>query len=167
MSPAHRRYLVLEQGVGAAVVNFVINAAIAAILFYGQASVPLWGTQSIAGDTIGTTFFLPLLTCLIVTRVARGQLRGGRPIGLGWTRTSHPLLGWLPIGTFRRGLAFGLLSTALVAPPAVWALAALHVTMLSFGQFIVFKAAFAAALAAVVTPIITVWAIAEGPRAEE
>src|SRR5207249_1040211 len=108
MSPSHRRYLVLEQGVGAAIVNFVLNAAIAALLFYSQATIPLWGTQSIAGDTIGTTFFLPFLTCLIVTRVARGQMRGGRPIGLGWTRTSHPVLGWLPIGTLRRGLAFGL-----------------------------------------------------------
>src|SRR5262249_22322469 len=149
-------------GVGAAIVNFVLNAGIAALLFYGQSTVPLWGQQSIAGDTIGTTFFLPLFTCLIVTRIARGQIRGGRPIGLGWTRVTHPVLGWLPIGTFRRGVVFGLLTMALVAPPAVWALTVLDVTILSFRQFVLFKATFAAALAAVVTPVIALWAIAEG-----
>src|SRR5262249_59211424 len=85
MSPAQQRYLVLEQGVGAAIVNFVFNAGIAALFFYGQTHVPLWGAQCIAGDTLGTTFILPFITCLVVTRIARGQMRGGRPIGLGWT----------------------------------------------------------------------------------
>src|SRR5262249_35640990 len=119
MSPAHRRYLLLEQGIGAGVVNFLINALIARLSFRGQARVPLWGQQSIAGDTIATCLLLPLITCLIVTAVARRQMRSGRLAALGWTPVSHPPLGWLPRGTFVRGLAFGIVCVLVVAPPAV------------------------------------------------
>ncbi len=94
MSRAQRRYLLFEQGVGAAVFNFLLNAAIAWLIFRGADVVPLWGQQSIAGDTIGTSVILPFLTCLIV-----------------------------------------------------------------------FKASFAAAEALVVTPLVALWAIAEGPAA--
>ena len=160
MSPAQRKYLLLEQGVGAAVVNFVLNAGIAALIFHRYDVVPLWGQQSIVGDTIGTTFMLPLLTCLIVTRLARGQIRAGKVAALGWTRTSHPLLTWLPDNTGRRGLVLGLVCAALVAPPAVWVLSALDIGTMSFWRFVLFKATFAAALAAVITPVIALWAIA-------
>src|SRR5205823_4376911 len=105
MPPAVRRYLLLEQGVGAAVFNFVLNAAIAWAMFRSVDVVPLWGQQSIMGDTIGTCFLLPLLTCLIVTRLVRGHMRAGKVASLGWTRASHPVLGWLPRTTPRRGVA--------------------------------------------------------------
>ncbi len=164
MSPDHRRYLLLEQGLGAALVNFVLNALIAWAMFRGHDFVPLFGQQSIAGDIVGTTFLLPLLTCLIVTPLARGQLRSGRLAPLGWTTVSHPVLGWLPAGTFRRALALGAICTVIVAPIAI-SLLALQVTALSFWRFIAFKAIFAAVLAAFVTPIIALWAIA-GTRAE-
>ncbi len=162
MSPAHRRYLLIEQGVGGGVVNFVLNLGIAALLFRGLATVPLWGQQSIAGDTIGTTFLLPLITCLIVTPLAQRQLRAGSLAALGWTRSSHPVLGWLPRRTFPRALAFGVITTVLAAPVSIWALGALDVDTLSFERFLLFKAAYAAVLGAVVTPVVALWAIAEG-----
>src|SRR5215510_9258235 len=99
MSSAHRRYLLLEHGLGAAATNFIINAVIAWLTFRGVARVPLWGYQSIAGDTIGTSLLLALL---------------------GVAEMPH-------------------------------------------GSFIVFKAAFAAALAALVTPVIALSAIANPP----
>src|SRR5262249_39811567 len=96
MSPAQRRYLLLEQGVGAGVVNFAINAAIAWVAFRGMTTVPLWGQQSIAGDTIGTTFLLPFITTLIASRLVRGHVRSGRIAGLAWD--SSPLGRWMPRG---------------------------------------------------------------------
>jgi hypothetical protein len=167
MSPAHRRYLLLEQGVGAAVVNFMLNAGIAALTFRGAATVPLWGQQSIAGDTIGTTFLLPLITCLIVTPLAQRQLRAGTLSGLGWTRSSHPMLGLLPRRTFPRGLALGLICVVLAAPASILTLGAFEVAAMSFGQFVLCKAAFAAVLGAVVTPVIALWAIAEAQSTEQ
>src|SRR5436190_1052786 len=107
VSPAQRRYLLLEQGVGAAGFNFLLNAAIAWLMFRGADAVPLWGQQSIAGDTIGTSIILPFLTCLIATRLVRGHVRSGKVAPLGWSRDTQPWLGWLQRGTLARGLVLG------------------------------------------------------------
>src|SRR5204863_424500 len=104
VSRAHRRYVFLEQGVGAAGFNFLLNASIAWLIFRGAEMVPLWGQQSIAGDTIGTSIILPFLTCLIATRLVRGHVRSGKVAPLGWSRDTQPWLGWLPRGTLARGL---------------------------------------------------------------
>ncbi len=167
MTRAHRRYLLLEQGLGAAVFNFVLNAGIAWLMFRGQEEVPFWGQQSIAGDTIGTSLILPLLTCLCVTPMARRRVVGGRLAPLGWTPRSHPFLGWLPRATLRRGLALGAAGVVLLAPVTLLALHAFDVDAMSLGAFVVFKAAFAAAAALVVTPLIALWAIAEAPAQPE
>jgi hypothetical protein len=161
MSPAHKRFLLLEEGVGSVIVNLLINGVIAYLMFRGAESVPLWGQQSIAGDTIGTTFFLPLITCLIVTPLARGQVRSGRvqPVD------GFPLgLRWMPRRPLWRGALLGGICVAAVAPLAVTALVVFGVVQQSFWQFVVFKAIFAAALGAVVTPLIALWAIAGGGR---
>ena len=167
MPRAVRHYLLVEQGVGAAVFNFVLNAAIAGAMFRSVDVVPLWGQQSIMGDTIGTCFLLPFLTCLIATRLARGHVRAGKVAPLGWTRASHPLLGWLPQSTARRGVALGLACIALLAPLAFIALRVLDVAGLSFWRFVVFKGGFAAVAAALVTPLVALWAIAEAPTPGE
>lgn len=161
MSQTRSRYLLLEQGVGSAFINFVLNAAIAWAMFRGWSVVPLWGQQSIAGDTAGTTFFLPFFTCLIVTRMTTKHVRSGRVPAFSWSRASHPVLRLMPDTTVRRAVLLGFLAMALVAPPVVWGLSALHVLQLPFWSFIVFKATFAAALAAVVTPLIGLCAIAD------
>ena len=165
MSPAQRRYLLLEQGVGAAGFNFLLNAAIAWLMFRGADVVPLWGQQSIAGDTIGTSVILPFLTCLIATRLVRGHVRSGKVAPLGWSRDTQPWLGWLPRGTLARGLALGGAGLLVFAPPVLLAHVALGVTQLGLGRFVVFKASFAAAEALVVTPLVALWAIVEGPAA--
>jgi hypothetical protein len=160
VSPAHRRFLLLENGLGSAFVNFLINAGIALLLFRHLDVVPLWGTESIAGDTIGTCFFLPFLTGLIVTRLARRRVAAGEIEGSGWTRATHPVLGWLPRRTVRRSLALGGLCAAAVAPAAIATLTILDVRELPLGRFVLAKAVFAAVLAALVTPVIALWAIA-------
>jgi hypothetical protein len=154
MSAAHRRYLILELGVGAAVINFLINGAIAWGMFRSAATVPFWGQQSIGADTIGTTFFLPFFTCLIVTPLGHRQVRSGKLPALSWRRATHSILGRLPSKTLRRAFALGVLYMIAVAPPAIWALTSLGVEQMSFGGFVLFKATFAAALSVVVTPLI-------------
>jgi hypothetical protein len=154
MSSAHRRLLVVEQGVGSAVINFVINGVIAWAMFRSMITVPLWGQQSIAGDTIGTSFMLPFITCLIVTPLVHRQIRSGKIPRLEWRRAAHPALGRLPGSTVPRALVFGIICAIAVAPLAVWALSVLDVTQMSLWRFLTFKATYAAALAAVVTPLI-------------
>lgn len=159
MSPVHKRFLLLEEGLGSVVVNLLLNGLIAFLMFRGAARVPLWGQQSIAGDTVGTTFFLPLFTCLIVTPLARKQIKAGRfaPI------PGAPLgLQWMPASTFWRGAVLGVITALMVAPAALATLMVLGVHEQSFWGFVAFKAMFAAALGAPVTPLIALWAIAAG-----
>lgn len=165
MSPEHVRFLLLEQGIGAAVFNFVLNGGIAWLLFRGLERVPLWGQQSIAGDTIATCFFLPFFTALIVTPLVRKRMRSGTIAALRWTRETHPTLGWLPSGTGKRALVLGGACALAVGPLSVWALARLHVAELALWPFVGFKAAYAAALAFLVTPLISLWAMAAPERA--
>lgn len=161
MHAHHLRFLVLEQGIGSAVFNFLLNGAIAWLLFRALGTVPLWGQQSIAGDTIATCFFLPFLTTLIVTPLARNRVRDGSVAALPWTRATHPRLRWLPSGTVQRGLVLGIAGAVVIAPVSVIVLRWAGVQDLPFWRFVWFKAAFAAVLALIVTPVISIWAIAE------
>jgi hypothetical protein len=159
MSPGHLRFLLLEQGIGAAVVNFLLNGAIAWLLFRGVPQVPLWGQQSIAGDVVGTCFFLPLITTLIVTPLVRRRVSAGTLAALGWTRETHRPLGWLPNGTGRRALVLGIICALVVGPLSVWVLSRLDVAELALWSFIGFKAVFSAGLGLLVTPVISLWAM--------
>ena len=159
MSPTHRRYLLLDQGIGAGVVNLLLNAAIAWATFRGATTVPLWGQQSIGGDTIGTTFFLPFFTTLIASRIVRSQVRSGRVPPLPWAGPS--LLRRLPASLAGRGTLLGIACIAVVGIPATWMMGAADVGPMTFGGFIAFKALFAAVLGMVVTPVIARMALAD------
>ena len=161
MSSRQRTFLLLEQGIGSVLVNLPLNALIAWLAFRGAAEVPFWGSQSIAGDTIGTCFVLPLITTLIVTPLSRHRVRSGTLEPLAWTERMRATLGRLPAGTWWRGVAFGALTAVAVAPLALAALRGGGMDALSVGSFVAFKAVFAAALGALVTPIIAGYAIAE------
>lgn len=161
LAAAHRTYALRDQGIGAAIVNFLINGAIAWLMFRSLAAVPLWGQQSIAGDTIGTGFFLPFITCLIVTPLTLRQVRSGTLPVPAWSRVDHPLLARLPRGAAARGAVLGAIGALLLAPPVVFALSALGVGELELWRFIAFKAIFAAILAALVSPLIALAAIGD------
>jgi hypothetical protein len=161
VGPRHRRFLLVEQGVGSALFNIVLNTGIAWALFRHLDVVPLWGRESIGGDTLATCFFLPFFTALIVTPLVRRRVRRGGIDALPWTRASHPVLAWLPAGTLHRALALGGACLAAVGPLAVLALHGLSIGPLDVGPFIALKAGFAGLLALLVTPVISLWALAE------
>jgi hypothetical protein len=161
MTDVHYRYLWLEQGIGAAIFNVVVSAGIAWLLFRPLDVVPLWGPQSIAGDTIATCFFLPFLTCLIVTRLAHREVRRGRLPAPRWRRTSHPVLRRLPAGTGRRAVVLGVLGVLLVAPVTIALLDAANIGALGFTGFVSFKALYAGVLGAAVTPVVALAALGD------
>jgi hypothetical protein len=163
VSSSPRTFLLLEQGVGSVVVNLPLNVAIAWLSFRGASEVPFWGSQSIAADTIATCFLLPLITTLIVTPLSRSRVRSGSVRPLDWTAGMRSTLGWLPSGTWWRGVAFGALATLVIAPVALIALRVLDVDAMRFGPFVAFKGAFAAALGVLVAPMVAGYAIAADP----
>ncbi len=156
LTPAQRRFLLLDNGVGPCVANLLINGVIAWMLYRNATRVPLWGQSSIAGDTIATAFLLPAITCLIVTPLARGRVRTGR-----LAAASDASWGWIPRNVLWRALLIGLVCLIALTPLTLLAFGALGIGELTPWHFVYYKASFAAIEGAVVTPFLALWAISE------
>ena len=158
LSTAHRRLLILDNGVGSAVFNFVLNGVIAWLLFRTATSVPMWGESSVGVDTLITAFLLPFFTCLIVSRVVERRVTQGHVPPLA--PAELPQAGWPRRSTLARSLFLGAAGVLLAAVPVVAALSFSGFSgFAGLWPFVGFKATFAALLAAVVTPLIGWWAL--------
>jgi hypothetical protein len=161
MRKEHYLYLILFQGVGAGVLNFFINAAIAMAMFYSIPLIPLWGMQSIMADFLGTIFILSFITSCIVTPMTHKTVATEKLPASTWRRGSHSLLGRLPSKNLPRAAAFGLVFLLVFAPVVIVAVYASDIRELAFREFIIFKGVYAAVLAAIVTPIIALAALGD------
>lgn len=167
MRPEHRRFLVVDEVIGSSIVNFAINGALAWLTYRSLPSVPLFGRTSMAADTAVTALVLPLLTALIGTPlvrlgVARGKLPrpDAPPPSRAPSRSlSRSLSRWRPRSSVARGLVLGVASLLWVAAPCILVFALVGPASLPTARFIWVKASFAAALGALVTPLIGWWAL--------
>ena len=159
LSAEQRRFLWIGQSLVPFAINLVLNGAIGWAMFRGMEQVPFWGQSSIGGDTLGTSFFLPAITCLIVTPLVRGEVRKGAAAAFrgalaGWLRRfQRPLV--------LRACAIGTVCIPFAGGLAVVLLSALGVDALGFAPFLGWKALYAGVLAALVTPPIALLALAD------
>jgi hypothetical protein len=154
LSAAQRKFVVGDLIVGPAIVNFLLNYGIAWVLFRSKGSVPLWGQDSIGGDSLITAVILTWLTALIVTRTTSAAIGKGKFSALSlaqaasWVRAMSARNAWI------RGVSLGLAAAIVIALPTIILLPQLGVSQLAAADFLYFKACFAAVLAMIVTPII-------------
>jgi hypothetical protein len=148
---ASHRTLLWGQAAGGLAVNLFLNGAVAWWTFPPVAKLPL-----------GTSFFLPLVTCLVLTTVVRRMLRAKR-------MDSVPRSG-LPIGIrlwpqhiVGRGAIVGLLSILLCALPTLALLTQLGIESMSRGEVTTYKAIYTAVLGVLVTPLFGWRALADQP----
>lgn len=160
LSDAHKK-LLAGQAVGGLVLNFLLNGTTAWVGFPPVASLPLWARGNcVAGDTIGTSFFLPLTTCLILTPFVRRALRRGALPAVpraelpGWAR-------WLPANFVARGALVGLMSALTLALLTLALLTGAGVEAMTRGQDVLFKAIYTAILGVVVTPLFGLRALGD------
>ncbi len=162
LSSKQRQYLFVGQCLIPFVISFVLNGLIGLLMFRGVNPVPIWGINLSAGpDLIGTCFFLPATTCVIVTPIVRHHVRGGmvEPVS-----AAEDLPIWLQ--PFRRPLAtraalFGLVGLAFIGSLVAAALLSVGPTHFELRPFLWFKASFSAVLGGAITPIIGIAALAE------
>lgn len=165
LGAAHKKTLAY-QALGGFFGNLALNGASAWFLFPPVASLPLWARGNcVAGDTIGTSFFMSLITCLVLTPLTRRTLapRGTTP---PLDRAALPAwVRWLPGNVAGRGATVGLICALTVALATLWALTAAGVTEMTRGDVTVFKAVYTALLGVVITPIFGLRALADAaPR---
>ena len=157
LSPEHRSFLIVHQGVVPTLFNLVLNGVIAWLLFRSAASVPLWGESGMGIDLLATAFLLPFLTCVIVSRLIGRQVRSGKLTPLPIEQI--PRAGWSHRSVLARGAVLGAGGLLLGAGPLVVALTLGEARPFEVGAFIGFKAVWAALLAAVATPLVGWWAL--------
>jgi hypothetical protein len=153
-SPEQRRYLFLQNMLGAAFVNLLINGALGWLITRGLAVFPLWGFPGAAVDLAATGFGVTFGTCVAA--------RVGVSWDVGRGRIAPPVLlpqhaAWfrrLPANTFSRSLWLGLLSLPTFVLPLLLLLAFSEAPALERTAFIWLKAGFSAVQAAIVTPLI-------------
>lgn len=167
LSTPQRQYLLVGQCAVPIVINFVLNGVIGLLMFRGVNPVPTWGISSSAGpDLIGTCFFLPAITCLIVTPLVGRHLRSGMVEGV----KPGSLPAWLR--PLRRPLAaraalFGLAGLVVFGGMVAACLLSIGPEQFGLAPFLWFKASFSAVLGGLVTPAIGIVALVEAePRVQ-
>jgi hypothetical protein len=161
----NRRWVIVNALVATAVINVVVNLVIDLLTVAGHGRIPLWEPPLVRPSTaltlIGTLFLLPFLTTLLASRAVHHDLEGGSIERL----TLSGRLGDLPASRPRRGAALGLTSLVVLGPPLLIAMTALDFPDLGHGRFVAYQVGLAVLLGAVVTPLIAIRAMADGPTA--
>jgi hypothetical protein len=166
LTPAHRRFLIRDALVIAALVNAGLSALIAWLFTLSeeeipQAAVPLVEGPSVIVDTVATCFVLPFLTTLVITTVIWKELRDGHLTRLPLTPGSPAER--LPDTRLRRAAWIGLLCLLVFGPISAALLLLFDYGDISTGEFVLFKALFGIVLGALVTPWIALVAFADEP----
>jgi glutathione S-transferase-like protein len=168
---AHRKWIVGKAVIATAAFNLMLNGAIAWLGVQGQEEVHFWGTPlvetSIFWNVLGTLFLLPLITCGLVMTAVRRDVALGSLTSLSGLRAPYPSLSALPSGRLQRGLTLGVMAVIGLAPPLIIGLVVSGLSELTQEQFVVYQAAFAVTLGAVVTPIIALYAMADPSEAPQ
>jgi hypothetical protein len=160
LTAEQRGYIIVGHCLLAIAINVGINGLIGWLTFRGVDPVPIWGVESSGGpDLIGTSLFLPAITCLIVTPIVRRHVRAGKVAPI-----TAALPGWLR--PFRRRLParaafFGLAGLAGVGGAVAAALLTLGPDAMPLATFLGIKVAYSGALGGLVQPMIGVVALSD------
>lgn len=162
LQPEHRKLLVIDQGAVAFVINVVLNGGIAWLLFRSASTIPIWGETSVGVDLVATAILLPILTCLIVSRIVGGEVRKGKLPPL--PSDQIPISGWSHRSSFLRGVFLAGCAIVVFALPVVVALSIADAAAFGASAFIGYKAMWAGLMAGTLSPIVAWWALADASR---
>lgn len=145
---------IATQTIAGAVLGVVVGGAFAWGVFGGAAAVPLWGPRGLALDLAPTSFMITLMTCLALTLLTRRQVRAGH-------LRHAPARTRLPRALVLRAPLVAIVATLATVAPTVAVLAMLWTADWSFTATLLFKMAYSAAVAVLVTPPIIRAALAD------
>jgi hypothetical protein len=166
LTPDQRRYLLLQSGLGAAVVNAILNGFIGWAILAGQTEFRVWTLPGAAADLVATAFGVAFGTVLAAALGVPRDVKRGKITMPRLSPGFLELLGRLPPGVFKRSVWLGVVSVLVFAPPVLLLCALAGVHVFERGAFVAVKAGFAAAEAALITPIIVLAALLDGTRGE-
>jgi hypothetical protein len=161
---AHRRWIVINSVLIAAVWNVAINGIGALLASHGKHHVPLWSTPVIGGpslivNSIETLFFLPFSTCLGVSAAVRKAQTQGKLTKLQ-THERGPLwLSTLPASPWRRAVKVGVTVVLVGGPVLISILAIGFGAGISPSDYVIYNALLGLLLGLTVTSYIALAAM--------
>ncbi len=158
------RSYIRSQGVACAVINAVLNPAIAWLGNRQMAFVTLSGENSIVVDTAVTSIVLSLLVSLFVTPAVRRELRAGQLTGGDAVSPEGRLLSRLPVQAWSVGLLIGIVAAIIVTPLIFGAFRMVGSSGLPFAGFALLKAVYTPALGYLVTRWVIVRQVIAGEK---
>jgi hypothetical protein len=165
MNAAQLRYYILQNGVGAAIVNALLNGGLGWLMVLKQPELAVWGLPSVASDLVATAFGVAFGTALMVSITTRFDFKRGKASA---PPLSAALTAWFaraPARHFPAALWLGALGLLVFAPPALVLLRAFPEPVMPGNTFIAAKALFSAFEGALVTPLVALAAVTQCARA--
>ena len=154
MSPAHRRYIAIEAGIGGAI-SAVLSVAFCGLVFGRQARVPIDGLHGLIVDAAPQTFMITLMAVLVPTILTRSRIRRGRLLPRVRGRQLRPA-GALPrafvAGAVATGIAVAVHCIILPLGAATWPLTGALLFKAIYGTALGCAIAAAASHAALADP---------------
>lgn len=160
LAPEHRRNVQTETLISV-VINTAISGGFAWGLFHGVDSIPLWGSQGIVVDLVPTVFMITLVLTIALTLITRRRLRNGKLPLPTWNRAELGVVGRLPAHIALRAPLLALCMTLVLVPISALLLHLAGIQSMAFMTFFLFKLAYGAAFAVLVTPLILRRALAD------
>ena len=140
-----------SQGVACAVINAVLNPAMAWLGNRQMAFMPLSGDNGIAVDTAITSIVLSLLVSLFVTPAVRRELNAGQLTVSEAVPWEGRVLSHLPVQAWAVGLLIGIVAAVILTPLVLGVFHIVGASGLSFAAFALLKAVYTPALGYLVT----------------
>jgi hypothetical protein len=164
MTPRERLYVIGQNGVGAALVNALLNGFLGWLVVRELQSFPMWHVPGVAGDLVGTAFGVSFGTGVGAAFAVRKDFEK-KKIGLPQLSPGLAnLIARFPHGTWKRSIWLGCVSVPIFGVPVLLLLMASGTAALSPGDFILIKATLAAVQAALVTPLIVLGVLSDLAR---
>ncbi|HVV75679.1 MAG TPA: hypothetical protein VHC43_06545 [Mycobacteriales bacterium] len=164
----HRQWILLNSVLITAFINIVLSGCLAAAGARGH-HVAWWTSNpfktNLLYNTLGTLFFLPLLTTLGVNSAVAKERLSGTLCAID-PPFSMSLWSWICVpSAWKRGARFGLVTFAALAPfdIAVVLLVGRHGT--GPLHFVIVQVLCAVVLGAIVTPLVALAAMSDQPLA--
>ena len=152
-----RKYIVVDQMIVAAAVNFIVNGLISWATFRQFEYLSVWNSNPVYLDILLTALLLPLLSCLINSRLIERKIKGGN-LQLG-TSPRIPKIGGHTMSIFRRSIVLGLLTLFTVGAATLMLLEFIFPKGMGVIDYVLFKSLWSSVLALFLAYPIAIWSI--------
>jgi hypothetical protein len=152
-----KKYIVVDQMIVAAAINFLINGLISWATFREFKSLSVWNSNPVYLDILLTALLLPLLSCLVNSQLIEGKIKGGS-LRL---RTSPriPKIGAHTMSVLMRSIVLGLLTLLSVGVSTLMLLEVVFPKGISMIDYVLFKSLWSSILALFLAYPIAIWSI--------